>query len=56
MTKQQYINLLKLTSSLMNQYHIQPKNVNFHGRIKNEFTVCPGKHFPYEKFINDLEK
>lgn len=55
MTKQQYVSLLKLTKELMNKYNIKIENVNFHGQIKNELTLCPGSKFPYDRFLKDLE-
>lgn len=56
MTPKQYESLVKHTKELMKKYNIEIENVEFHGKISGEQTRCPGKFFPYEKFIRDLKK
>jgi N-acetyl-anhydromuramyl-L-alanine amidase AmpD len=55
MTPKQYESLLLLTKDLMGKYNIPIDHVGFHGKIEGESTKCPGKKFPYEKFIKDLQ-
>lgn len=55
MTAKQYISLVKLTLSLIKKYNIDFENIGFHGKIKGEQTKCPGKFFPYKKFLADIK-
>lgn len=50
----QYDALVKLTRALMNEYSIPPENVSGHGYTPGERTKCPGKHFPMQRFLQDL--
>jgi len=52
----QYTALLKLTKSLMKKYNIPLENVSGHGYTKGEQTKCPGKYFPMERFLRDVQK
>lgn len=54
--KKQYDVLVKLTKQLMSKYNIPISNVSFHGKTKGEHTKCPGKNFPFRKFMRDLKK
>lgn len=53
---EQYASLVKLTRRLMYEYNIPPENVNGHGHIRGESTLCPGKHFPMQQFIGDISE
>lgn len=50
----QYDALVKLTRSLMREYAIPVDHVSGHGYTPGERTKCPGKHFPMERFLQDL--
>lgn len=56
MTSKQYESLIKLTINLMEKYNIRSKNVGLHGKISGESTKCPGKLFPFEQFIKDIDE
>jgi len=51
---QQYQSLVTLTRQLMHQFDIDVKNVSGHGHIIGESTLCPGRHFPLAKFLQDI--
>ncbi|MEJ2692823.1 MAG: peptidoglycan recognition family protein [Candidatus Thiodiazotropha sp.] len=51
---EQYNALVTLTQRLMRKYSILPGNVSGHGYIPDEATKCPGKNFPYDKFLADI--
>jgi N-acetylmuramoyl-L-alanine amidase len=51
----QYEALVKLTKRLMAKYSIPASNVSGHGHTKGELTKCPGKHFPMERFLKDIQ-
>lgn len=51
----QYEALLELTQTLMDKYEIPIEKITTHTRVDGRLTVCPGKHFPYERFINELK-
>jgi N-acetyl-anhydromuramyl-L-alanine amidase AmpD len=40
----------------MEKYNIPLANVSGHGYTKGEQTKCPGKHFPMERFLKDIER
>lgn len=44
----------KFTRELMEKYAIAPENVNGHGYIHKEQTLCPGRYFPMKRFQNDI--
>ena len=50
----QYAALVQLTKQLMKEYHIPPQNVVGHGKLTGEYTLCPGKYFPIQQFLNDI--
>lgn len=50
----QYEALVRLVRELRETHHIAPANVYTHGHLKGERTVCPGRHFPYRKFYEDI--
>ena len=50
----QYKALLKLTQTLMDKYEIPIEKITTHTRVDGRLTVCPGKHFPFERFIKEL--
>jgi N-acetylmuramoyl-L-alanine amidase len=48
----QYESLVRLTKWLMARYGISASNVLRHGDCKS--TACPGKNFPWGKFLSDV--
>lgn len=46
----QLASLVTLTRTLMRRYDIEREHVGFHGRLAGENTLCPGKHFPFDRF------
>jgi hypothetical protein len=55
-SKEQYEAVVKLTKKLMREHNIPVENVSGHGYTKGESTKCPGKYFPMEKFLKDIQK
>lgn len=45
---------MALTRRLMARFGIPPENVTFHGGTPGEMTLCPGRHFPRERFMRGL--
>lgn len=54
MNKEQYKSMVNLVKYLKEMYKIPEENILFHGKIKNEQTLCPGKYFPFDKLKKDL--
>jgi len=52
----QYQSLVTLTRHLMNKYDISNNDVTGHGMTLGESTKCPGKHFPMQRFLSDINK
>ncbi len=52
-TNQQISSLLYLIDYLQKRCHIHKDNVIMHKTFRN--TVCPGKHFPYDKLLARLK-
>lgn len=52
----QYEVLVSLTRQLMAQYAIPPQNVAGHGHIPGEQTQCPGRLFPMERFLREIQQ
>ena len=50
----QYRALVGRTQTVMQQYGINAEHVNGHGRVPGESTLCPGQHFPWQKFMQDI--
>ena len=50
----QYRALVKLTKALMNRYVITADRVNGHGYLDGESTLCPGQHFPMDRFRREI--
>jgi N-acetyl-anhydromuramyl-L-alanine amidase AmpD len=50
----QYRALVELTEALMLRYAINVSNINGHGYISGESTLCPGRLFPMDKFLRDI--
>ena len=55
-SKKQYDALVKLTKELMVKYNIPFENISGHGYTKGEQTKCPGRNFPMDRFLKDLER
>ena len=53
--KEQYDALVTLTKSLMSRYSIAVNDVSGHGHTHREYTKCPGKNFPMQKFLSDIQ-
>lgn len=41
---------VSLTRDLVRQFRISPDKLASHGRIAGETTLCPGRHFPIDRF------
>ena len=54
MDEKQYQGMVRLIKYLKVMYKIPSENVLFHGKIRKEQTLCPGKNFPYERFKKDI--
>ena len=54
--KKQYDALVLLTKDLMSRYSITVNHVSDHGHTNGEYTKCPGKNFPMETFLSDIQK
>jgi len=54
--EKQYLALLSLTTKLMKRYSIASENVSGHGHTFAEYTKCPGKHFPMQRFLKDIKQ
>lgn len=52
--EEQYKALLKLTKELITKYNISKDNISGHGKTSGEFTKCPGKFFPFNRFYKDI--
>ncbi len=50
----QLASLIRLTRKLMRQYDIPTEHVGFHGKLAGESTLCPGRHFPFEAFVEAI--
>jgi len=50
----QYQALLGLTKQLISEHNISPENLSGHGLTLGETTLCPGKHFPMARLIQDV--
>ena len=53
--QKQYDSLVSLTKTLMQKYSIGAENVSGHGHTQGESTKCPGKHFPMQRFLTDIQ-
>jgi len=53
--QKQYDSLVSLTQSLMSTYSIDIKHVSGHGHTPGERTKCPGKNFPMQQFLSDIQ-
>ena len=52
--REQYRTLVRLVRDLRSAHRIRASDVIPHCRLEGERTVCPGKHFPYERFWLDI--
>lgn len=55
-SKKQMASLVFLVNKLRKQYKIPIKNIIAHGHVIGAATDCPGKEFPWERFIRELQK
>jgi N-acetylmuramoyl-L-alanine amidase len=53
-SEKQYVSAVSLTRRLMAEYAVRPENVNGHGLIEGESTLCPGRNFPMQQFLQDI--
>jgi len=51
----QFRSLVRHCKTLMGQYNIAASAVTVHGRVPGERTLCPGRHFPYDRLMAELE-
>lgn len=54
MSEAQFGSLVGLVSALQAQYHIPDSAVRKHEDIKGKRTECPGKHFPFDRLLQEL--
>jgi len=47
--------LVELTQALAKRYDIPRDRITTHTRVDGRLTVCPGKHFPFDAFLERLE-
>lgn len=52
----QYQALVMLLADLMARYRITTANINGHGLIAGEKTLCPGRYFPMHRLQDDLQR
>ena len=45
---------VSLTRDLVDRFGISANGVAAHGRIAGETTLCPGRHFPMDRFRRDV--
>jgi len=50
----QYQALLGLTKHLIVEHSVSLKNLSGHGLTPGETTLCPGKHFPMARLMQDV--
>ncbi len=53
-TDNQFKSLISLVSYLSKKYNIPESHIVKHGQVLQKGTACPGKNFPYKRFINEL--
>ncbi len=53
--EEQYQSLVLLTKYLMQKYDVPLENVSAHGLTKGESTKCPGRHFPMDRFLQEIK-
>ena len=56
LTRQQMDSLVYLVSLLRKNYKIPIKNIIRHGYVHGAATDCPGTHFPWNEFLEKLDK
>jgi N-acetyl-anhydromuramyl-L-alanine amidase AmpD len=54
--EKQFLVVVSLTKSLILKYDIPYQNVSGHGHTKGEHTRCPGKNFPMQRFLSEIQK
>lgn len=55
LSEKQMDSLVYLVNVLRKYYNIPIKNIIGHGQVKGARTECPGKFFPWDKFISRLK-
>ena len=50
----QFRSLVDLIATLADKYEIPNDRITTHTRVDGRLTVCPGKHFPYERLIEEV--
>lgn len=50
----QFEALVSLVNYLSKRYNIPKSNIVRHNQIVQKYTACPGKNFPYEKFMERI--
>jgi len=54
-SREQMESLVYLTNKLRRYYHIPVRRIIPHGQVDGAATECPGKHFPWKKFLDKLK-
>lgn len=55
-TKKQFKSLVMIVHYLSERYHIPLSGIVLHKEVLENHTACPGKNFPYEKFMERLRR
>lgn len=50
----QFAALVELVATLAKRYEIPVENITTHTRVDGRLTVCPGKHFPYDRLVAEV--
>ncbi len=53
-TDNQLKSLTSLVAYFSNKFNIPKSHIVKHSQVLQKGTACPGKHFPYEQFINTI--
>lgn len=52
----QFDTLVQLVTALAQKFDIPPERITTHTRVDGRLTVCPGKHFPYDRLVTEVKK
>ena len=52
--EEQFQAAVTLTRDLMQRYSIRREDVNLHGKTPGEQTLCPGRNFPQDQFMQAI--
>lgn len=54
--ERQFESLVQLVTALSERFDIPPERITTHTRVDGRLTVCPGKHFPYERLLGEVAR